>query len=141
MIKNSKGMTLIELLGALTLSVVIFSLIFSIFNMGSKSYKTDLDANALQTDATIVMSDISSSFYKKNAQPFPIEVRDGAVYLNNSNEPVSNSELDYKGSTFSWHQGLLTVHLVIHSRGDNAVSPFEVKTTLNYPWKETGNEK
>lgn len=136
MIKNNKGMTLIELLGALTLSVILFSLIFSIFQMGSKSYKSDLEANAFQTDADIVISNISSTFYKKKGQSFPITLHNGLVFLDGKSEPVSSPALSYAGSSFTWEGGLLTVHLVINSKKTLKIKPFEMKTTLNYPWKE-----
>lgn len=136
MLNNNKGMTLVELLGALVISAILFGFLFSIVEEGTKSYKNDLTANRLQTDVNLIISTITTKFYKHHGQQFDIHLQNGKVFSDGKNQAISSGGIDYTGSTFTWKDRLLTIHIIAKSRDSQDTAPLELDTTLNYPWKE-----
>jgi prepilin-type N-terminal cleavage/methylation domain-containing protein len=82
--KNKKGLTLIELLIAISLLAVIMSAISAIFAVSLKNYQVSIAQNNLQKDLNIVLDDISRNV--KEAVELPLS------YTTASNETFNRSE-------------------------------------------------
>ena len=133
MISNSKGITLIELLLALTASFVLIGLLYGILQMGMKSFNSDVRSNDLQTDANIVLSTITNEFYHEQCAPFgqTLLPNNGIIYLYDGKTPISNSLFNYTGTITCTNDDYLAVDLKATYKNQAQ----DIKTTLYYPWE------
>lgn len=151
MIHNSRGVTLVEMLAAITIATICFVLIFSIWLSGEKSAQHTMTQNDLQADAHLVQARITRAYYDQIDKPFKLTVNDGKVELiynsdsSHQREVLSNPDLVYTPkpgvpNTVEVKDGSrLTLDYTITERtassSDNQPS-FHLKTTLNYPWED-----
>ncbi|WP_028976721.1 PilW family protein [Sporolactobacillus terrae] len=161
MIHNSRGVTLVEMLAAITIATICFVLIFSIWLSGEKSAQHTITENDLQADAHLVQARITRAFYEQKDN-LTLTIDNGEVILatgkgsSSQQEHISSPDLFYSGDgselqdisddTGKFIGTKLTIDYVIKKRtaagsADNEGPSFHLSTTLNYPWEDVGERE
>jgi prepilin-type N-terminal cleavage/methylation domain-containing protein len=115
--KNDKGLTLIELLAAMTILLIISSLIYGVLIGANKNYQQISGKSNLEQEANIIISTIknyhqSSDSYKISYNPFTkkafIGVTTTNTQLGNNNISIDIKLGDPDYTDFSGEKGINT---------------------------------
>ena len=96
-LKNEKGLTLIELLGALVIFGIVITVIFSFFSFGSNAFQKDKAMVQLQNEANRIMTALTVAYYSEGT--FTVELKDdngdGRADIVLNGAIISESDLQY----------------------------------------------
>ncbi|AIY05108.1 hypothetical protein Plano_1143 [Planococcus sp. PAMC 21323] len=140
--KNNKGITLVEILGALAILGIIVVVIMSVFSNGANSSERTTSRQQLQQESNLIIEQIRSIYLKnekKNSVPteFKIKVKGSKlVYLdtNNANEKIISSGYEYTLINGDVNKEILfnrTKATPFHLKISENNQEFNVKTTFS----------
>ncbi|PWW19655.1 prepilin-type N-terminal cleavage/methylation domain-containing protein [Cytobacillus oceanisediminis] len=132
-IKSEQGMTLIELLGAIAISAIIFSLVSSVFLGSVTNYNKTLTHSHLRQEANLVLAELTEVHHKN--PDYEISIVDGLIQVTTSQRvwTIGNPNFLYHiPNSISINKTNDFFYLTLSiSDPDNDTNPYEVKTIIN----------
>ncbi|CAM3097171.1 type II secretion system protein [Sporolactobacillus spathodeae] len=98
-VKHENGLTLIEVLTAVTLTTICVVLISSIWIAVDRAADRTLTENTIQQDAQLVQKRVQEAFINRSSAPFSLQVNNNhqvvLLYQDGKNQVVSSDGINY----------------------------------------------
>jgi len=139
--KNERGLTLVELLGAITILFIISGIIYSVFLGFNKNYSQISEKNSMDQTANIILATVKQHHLKYDQYKISYDEKKKTAYIGEktADKPVGDSryklqiELGYpEAAAFSGSKNIdsslpLSIHLILN---DKTGQTYEVKTIV-----------